>query len=135
MPAEPGMWLALADVTLVVHAAYVMFVVGGQLLILAGWMTGWGWTRGLAFRLLHLLAIGFVVLEAWFGATCPLTRLENILRAHAGRTRHEMSFIGYWLDRLIFYAAPDWIFILIYTVFAGLVILTWVVYPPRRGLG
>ncbi len=133
MAAESGMWLALADATLVIHAAYVLFVLGGQLLILSGWVLGWRWTCRPVFRLLHLLAIAFVVLEAWFGVTCPLTRLENILRARADSATYDRSFLSYWLDRLIFYAAPDWIFTLIYTVFAALVILTWVAYPPRRG--
>jgi hypothetical protein len=35
---------------------------------------------------------------------------------------------------LIFYTAPGWVFTLIYTVFAGLVALTWFAYPPRRKL-
>ena len=73
MMSNHGMWLALADLTLVLHAAYVLFVIGGQLLILLGWGLEWMWTRRFLFRLLHLLAIGFVMLEAWLGVTCPLT--------------------------------------------------------------
>jgi Protein of Unknown function (DUF2784) len=132
MPADSGIWLMLADLVLIVHAAYVSFVVGGQLLILSGWILGWTWTRRLTFRLLHLLAMGFVMLEAWLGVTCPLTRLENVLRERARVAGYGRSFIGYWFDRLIFYSAPDWIFTVIYTGFAALVILTWVAYPPRR---
>ncbi len=77
MPPDYVTWRVLADLILVLHAAYVLFVLGGQMMILSGWMLGWTWTRGYMFRLLHLLAIGFVVLEAWWGVTCPLTRLEN----------------------------------------------------------
>jgi len=134
MPADSGVWLALADAILVVHAAYVAFVLGGQILILFGWMLGWNWTRHLAFRLAHLIAIGFVMIEAWLGATCPLTSLENILRRRAHAGGYDRSFIGFWLDRLIFYSAPDWVFIIIYTGFTALVILTWLAYPPRRHL-
>ena len=86
------------------------------------------------FRLLHLLAIGFVVLEAWWGVTCPLTRLKNFLRARAGGSGYSRTFISHRLERLFFYNAPGWLFTLIYTVFAALVILTWMVYPPRRKL-
>lgn len=131
---ETGFWTALADLALVVHAAYVLFVVGGQILIVAGWALGWWWTRHLVFRLLHLAAIGFVTLEAWFGVACPLTVFENALRARAGVAAYERSFVSHWLERLIFYAAPDWIFTVIYTVFAALVVLTWLAYPPRRKL-
>jgi len=132
--ADHGIWLALADLTLVLHATYVLFVVGGQLLILLGWVLNWMWTRRFLFRLLHLVAIGFVMLEAWFGVTCPLTLLESKMRERAGSAVYHSSFIRYWLDRLIFYVAPEWIFTLIYTVFALLVILTWVFYPPRRNV-
>ncbi len=84
------------------------------------------------FRLLHLVAMGFVMLEAWFGVTCPLTVVENVLRAKAGAAAYDRSFISHWLERLVFYTAPEWVFTLIYTVFAMLVIVTWLAYPPRR---
>jgi len=116
---------------------FVLFVVGGQLLILAGWLGGWGWTRRVLFRALHLGSIGFVVLEAWFGVPCPLTILENKLRIRAGEAAaYQASFIGYWVGRLLYYDAPPWLFTTIYTAFSLLVVLTFVFYPPgppRRG--
>jgi hypothetical protein len=135
MAVEMILWKALADLVLVVHIAYVIFVVGGQALIVLGWVRGWEWTCSLVFRLLHLVAIGLVMLEAWMGIRCPLTVLENYLRLRSGAAVYEISFIGHWLRWVIFYAAPDWIFALIYTVFMALVILTWLTYPPRRKLG
>jgi hypothetical protein len=135
MVADVTLWQILADLVLVTHAAYVLFVVGGQALIVIGWIRGWEWTRGRVFRLLHLVAIGLVMLEAWLGIHCPLTILENFLRLQAGAAAYENNFIGYWLRSLIFYAAPEWIFALVYTVFTALVILTWLAYPPRRKLG
>ena len=129
---EAGTWLVLADLVLAIHGAYVLFVVGGQFLIIGGWVLGWMWTRHMVFRLMHLGAIGFVMLEAWIGLACPLTALENSLRVRAGARLYEKSFIGHWLERLIFYSAPEWVFTFIYTVFAVLVILTWLAYPPRR---
>jgi hypothetical protein len=124
---------ALADSVLVLHAVFVLFVVGGQLLILAGWLGGWEWTRRLIFRLLHLGSIGFVVLEAWFNVPCPLTILENDLRLRAGEAAaYQVSFIGYWVGRLLYYNAPPWVFTTAYTAFSVLVILTFVKYPPRR---
>lgn len=127
-------WEGLADFVLVAHAAYVLFVVGGQALIVIGWIRGWEWTRCTVFRLLHLVAIGLVMLEAWLGINCPLTVLENFLRLQTGAATYENSFIGHWLRWVIFYAAPEWIFALIYTVFTALVVLTWLAYPPRRKL-
>jgi len=132
--ADMTLWRWLADLVLVTHAAYVLFVVGGQALIVIGWMRGWEWTLCRVFRLLRLVAIGLVMLEAWLGINCPLTILENFLRLQAGAAAYENNFIGHWLRSLIFYAAPEWIFTLIYTAFTALVILTWLAYPPRRKL-
>ena len=125
-----------ADLTLIAHAAFIVFVLAGQGLILAGWMLGWRWPRNPTFRLAHVGAISVVVLESWFGVVCPLTWLEFRLRAAAGSPVAAESFVGYWLQRLIFYDAPPWTFTLVYTAFAALVAVTLVYYPPnRRGSG
>ncbi|MFP5344217.1 MAG: DUF2784 domain-containing protein [Gammaproteobacteria bacterium] len=129
---DAGLYSLLADGVLILHASYVLFVIGGQALIVAGWIRRWTWTRNRWFRWLHLGAIGFVVAEAWMGVRCPLTVLENALRGLAGDTRYEMSFIGYWLNHLLFYDAPEWAFTTIYTLFGLLVLVTLALYPPRR---
>ena len=121
----------LADLVVFIHALFVLFVVAGQALILTGWIVGWRWTRNPVFRIAHLVAIGFVVAEAWFGVVCPLTTLEYELRNSAGQTAYEMSFIGYWLNRLMFYTAPEWVFTLVYTLFALVAVTTFVFYPPN----
>ena len=127
-----GVLTVAADLTLAAHAAFIVFVVAGQVLILAGWMLGWRWPRNPAFRLVHAGGIALVVLESWFGVVCPLTWLEFRLRAAAGSPVQADSFIGYWLQRLIFYDAPSWAFTLVYTGFAVVVAATLVFYPPRR---
>lgn len=132
MSPEMQIYRWLADGVLVLHALYVLFVVGGLLLILAGWWRSWRWTRDFWFRMLHLAAIGFVMLEAWFGVPCPLTVLESRLRVFAGAEGYATSFIGHWLNRLIFYEAPAWTFTALYTVFVALVIAVLLFYPPRR---
>ena len=124
-----------ADITVAIHAAFIVFIVAGQVFILLGWWKAWEAARNPIFRIAHLGAIGFVVLEAWFGVTCPLTLLENHLRTMAGEAGVGPSFIGYWLGRLIFYNAPGWIFTSLYTAFAGLVIVSLYGYPPRRSAG
>ena len=50
----------------------------------------------------------------------------------AGAEGYATSFIGYWLNRLIFYEAPVWAFTALYTVFVALVIVVLLFYPPRR---
>jgi polyferredoxin len=121
----------LADATVLIHALFVLFVAGGQLLILVGWVSGWAWTRNLVFRIAHLAAIGFVVLETWLGIVCPLSILENNFRGLAGAAKYEMSFIGYWLNRLLFFSFPAWVFTLIYSIFFLWVVVTFFAYPPK----
>lgn len=123
----------LADITVIIHAAFVLFVILGQLIILIGWLRQWRWTRNWLFRGWHLAAIGYVVVEAWLGITCPLTSLEDFLRSRAGETTYGTSFIGYWLHYWLFYTAPEWLFVLIYSIFGLLVVLTFAGYPPRSG--
>ncbi len=123
----------LADLIALVHLSYVLFVVLGQVLILAGWAAQWRWTRSMVFRYAHLGAIGFVVFEAWSGITCPLTLWENAFRVRAGLDPHELGFLATWVHRILFFDAPLWVFTLIYTLFFALVLLSLIAYPPRRG--
>ena len=130
MNTQAYVWLA--DSTVALHASFVLFVVGGQLLILLGWLSHWRWTRNFIFRVTHLAAILFVMLEAWLGVNCPLTVLENRLRGLAGLAGYELSFIGYWLNRMLFYTAPEWVFTSLYSGFGLLVVLTFLAYPPQK---
>ena len=130
-----GALTVVADLTLIAHAAFIVFVVAGQGLILAGWMLSWRWPRNPTFRVVHAGAIALVVLESWLGVICPLTWLEFRLRAIAGSPVQADSFVGYWLQRLIFHDAPTWLFTLVYTAFGAVVAATLVFYPPKRRTG
>lgn len=125
------MFRLAADAVLLVHALFVGFVVFGLVLVLIGGVFSWSWVRNFWFRAAHLAAIGIVVLQAWGGIVCPLTTLEATLRAHAGDITYTGSFVAYWLDRLLYYQAPAWVFILAYTLFAGAVIASWFWVRPR----
>lgn len=122
----------LADVSVVAHLGYVLFVIVGLAVILVGAARGWGWIRNVWFRLVHFLAIGLVAAEAILGVPCPLTTLENSLREKAGETVYPGSFIGYWAHELLFYDLPNWVFTVVYCLFALVVLLTLVLVPPRR---
>ena len=131
MNLSPSLFSFLADLTVLLHTTFVLFIVGGQILILIGWSQAWHWTTKAKFRFLHLIAIGYVVLETLLGITCPLTTLEYYLRHLANETTHNMSFIGYWIHYFLFYNAPDWLFTMIYSTFGILVLLTFILYPPH----
>jgi hypothetical protein len=137
MLTDDRLYLWAADAVLVLHVAIVAFVVGGLLLIVIGNWRGWRWVNRVWFRAAHLGAIVVVAAEAWFGVVCPLTTFEMALRARAGATGYAGGFIEHWLQRLLYYDLPNWVFLVGYTVFALLVLAAWWRYPPvlrrRRG--
>jgi hypothetical protein len=120
----------LADVVVALHFAYVGFVVVGQLLILLGLALRWGWVRNPWFRVVHLLAIVIVGLEALCGIDCTLTVWEARLRHLAGQDISQGSFLGRLLHRTIFYNCEPRILDAGHIGFALLVIATFLAAPP-----
>lgn len=129
--SSESLLLFLADATLVLHVAFVLFVVLGLLAVYVGYFLKWQWVRNRAFRILHLIAIGIVVAQSWIGVICPLTVLEMALREQAGAETYSGSFIQYWLQNLLYYDAPEWVFMILYTCFGSLVLASWFVVRPR----
>lgn len=124
------MYQLLADAVLILHAAVVAFVVGGLVFVVIGNLRNWRWVNALWFRLAHLGAIALVVAEAWLGVACPLTTLEMWLRVKAGVPAYGGSFIEHWLQRVLYYEAPSWVFALGYSLFGLLVLAAWWYFPP-----
>ncbi len=118
----------VADALLVVHFLIAAFVVGGLLGVWLGAALGWRWIRNRWFRYLHLGAIVFVAFEALAGIACPLTVWEDLLR---GGVRPE-SFVARWVQRLLYYRAPEWVFTTAYVAWSLATLLTLWLVPPRR---
>jgi hypothetical protein len=111
----------LADFILIVHFAFVLFVVGGLALIWIGAACEWRCVRNFWFRIAHLAAVVFVAGESVAGIWCPLTIWEDALRgAHA-----EKSFVARWVHSILFYDFPEWVFTAAYIAFALVVAATW----------
>jgi hypothetical protein len=121
----------LADLIVVVHLAYVAFVVVGQAAILVGVLAGWRFARNFWFRLFHLLAIGIVAMEAASSVMCPLTLWEQDLRKLAGQEVSDASFVGRLVHDVFIFPVPADAFDLCYFAFGSVVLLTLVLLPPR----
>ncbi|MBW7472674.1 DUF2784 domain-containing protein [Marinobacter sp. M216] len=126
-----SVYVVLADSLLVLHVVFVAFVVLGLLAIYLGHFLNWEWVRNIWFRVSHLIAIAVVVLQSWVGVICPLTTWEMALRNKAGDAVYEGSFIQHWLHAILYYSAPEWVFILSYSLFGGLVLISWFLIRPR----
>lgn len=77
----------LADLVVVVHLGFVVFVVVGGLLVLR-----WGWVAWL-----HLPSALWGALIEFFGWMCPLTPLEQWLRRRAGEAGYEGGFVEHYI--------------------------------------
>ena len=84
-----------ADLVLIVHLGFVLFVVLGGLLV---WR--WRWLIGI-----HLAAVFWGALIEFAGFVCPLTRLEGHLRELGGEVRYEGDFIGHYITELLYPSA------------------------------
>ena len=126
-----SLYLLAADALLVLHVLVVVFIVAGLVLVCAGGFLGWSWVRNPWFRILHLIAIGVVVVQAWAGELCPLTEWEQALRLRAGDVAYTGSFIAHWLGELLYWEAPMWVFALCYSLFGALVLAAWYLVRPR----
>jgi Protein of Unknown function (DUF2784) len=83
-----------ADLVLVVHFAFVLFVALGGLLVLKWPRAAW----------IHLPAAAWGIAIEFAGGICPLTPLENRLRAIAGESTYRGDFIARYLVAFIY---PD----------------------------
>ncbi len=124
-------YLVAADAILFIHALFVGFVILGLVMVFAGKLFSWSWVHNRRFRIAHLAAIGIVVLQSWFSVICPLTLWEMELRDKAGDITYPGSFVAHWLETLLYYRAPEWVFILLYTLFGALVVGSWFWVRPR----
>ncbi len=84
----------LADLTLIVHFAFIAFIALGGLL-------SWRWPR---LVWLHVPAVAWGVAIITIGFTCPLTPLEKHFRWLAGEGGYEGGFVDRYLEDVIY---PD----------------------------
>jgi Protein of Unknown function (DUF2784) len=82
----------LADATVVLHFAFIAFVVLGSVLVRR--RRAWAW--------LHVPAVVWVAYLEFTGTVCPLTPLENALRARAGDAGYAGGFVEHYLVPIIY---------------------------------
>lgn len=92
MTHSPMIYRLSADLVLIVHLAFVLFVVLGGLLVLR-------WTR---LMWLHLPALLWGAVVEFSGLLCPLTTLEWHLRELGAEGGYEGDFIGHYVTALLY---------------------------------
>lgn len=86
------LYRVLADLVLILHFAFIVFVLAGGLLALR-----WRWAPAA-----HLPAAFWGAAIAAAGQTCPLTPLENALRRAAGAEGYPGGFVEHYLVAVIY---------------------------------
>ncbi len=86
------MWRALADGVVVLHLAFVAFVIFGGFLV-------WRWPRAI---FAHIPALTWGVWVEISGQICPLTYLENHLRHLAGEAGYHGGFMHHYLLPILY---------------------------------
>jgi hypothetical protein len=84
----------LADFVLVIHLAYVVFVVLGGVWVLKWWKAAW----------LHVPAVLWAAIVEYAGWICPLTPIENWFLMKAGEPGYQGDFLGRCLGPVLY---PD----------------------------
>lgn len=85
----------LADATVALHAAFVIFVIGGGLLVARWPRVAW----------LHLPAAAWGAWVELAGWICPLTPLENWLRERGGGAAYTSGFIEHYVLPILYPAS------------------------------
>lgn len=124
---DAGIW---ANLILYIHFLYVVAVILPVFLIPIGARFNWRWVWSWKLRAIHVGMMGFVLVEVLVGLVCPLTWLENYFLDAAGKSGYQNSFIAYWVERIMYWNAPQWVFILAYLLFFVLILFLWKKYRP-----
>jgi hypothetical protein len=86
------MYPLLANLVLIVHLAFVIFVLCGGLLVLRWRRVAW----------LHLPAVAWGAVVEFTGWICPLTPLENWLRTQGDEATYAGDFIVRYLQAILY---------------------------------
>ncbi len=113
-------WSLAADLVVLIHLLWIAFLVFGAI---PG--ARWAWVKWT-----HLAALAFSVLLQVFGWICPITHLEVWLRRAGGAQPYEGSFIGHYLERIVYAPLPPYAVLL--GTLAVIAVTLWVYFGRRR---
>ena len=115
----------LADFIVVVHAAFLVFVVFGGFLVLC--RRQWAW--------LHIPAVVWSAFVELAGSICPLTHLENYFRARGGEKPYGSDFIEHYVMPVLYpeiLTRRHQIILGVSAITINLAVYTWLHYRQHR---
>lgn len=123
--------ITLADLVLFAHLAVILFNVFGLIAIPLGAWRGWPFVRVFWWRALHVGLLGTVAIQALLARVCFLTIWQSDLLRQAGTAVSAEPLIQRWVNRLIFWPLPLWVFAAMYVAVLALAVFLWWMVPPK----
>jgi Protein of Unknown function (DUF2784) len=124
---------ALANIVVIAHLAYFVFVAGGFVGIVMGAARRERWILNPWFRIVHFLAVLLVLWEDVWGMNCPLNTLEGTLRSPApsAQAAEASSGLGYLLDLLLHHTISERMLDVMYWTMGLVSLLLLFLVPPQ----
>jgi hypothetical protein len=122
----------LATAVLVFHLFVVAFNLFGMVVIPLGAWRGWAFVRVFWWRALHLAILALVALQAVLGQACFLTVWQGELLRRAGESAADAPFIARFVNSLLFWPLPLWVFAIAYVAVCAYALALWWLVPPAR---
>ena len=116
----------MAELVLALHVAIIAFNVFGLVAIPLGAWLGWSFVRVRWWRRLHLASLAVVAVQAVFGRACFLT----VLQADLEQGGSDSPLIMRWVNSVIYWPLPMWVFTAAYVVVFGYVLALYRWVPP-----
>ena len=119
------MYAFLADATVIVHAAFVVFAVFGGIAVV--YRVKWAW--------IHLPVALWAAMLEFMDWTCPLTPLENFFRGKGGTAPYDTDFIDHYVMPVLYPGAlthRHQVFLGLAVTVINLSVYTWAIFRRHR---
>lgn len=127
--------MLLAAAILAAHVAIILFNLFGLVAVPLGASCGWRFVHVAWWRVLHILLLAAVAGQAVFGRACILTLWQRDLAGAAfGVGADPTPLLVGWVDRLIYWPLPLWVFAVLYVLVFAYALALFLLVPPRRGM-
>ena len=120
--------MILSEIVLLLHFSIFLFMILSFILIPYGYFQKWEWVKNIYFRSIHLILMGIILIETILGFMCPLTILENFLRAD----KKIDNIFSKIIHQIMYWDFTNYQFIILYLLSLSYFIFLWFYFRPSQ---
>ena len=120
--------IIFSEIVLLLHFSIFLFMIFSFILIPFGYFQKWEWVKNIYFRSIHLILMGFILIETILGFMCPLTILENFLRAD----QKVDNIFTEIIHQIMYWDLTNYQFIILYFLSLSYIIFLWFYFRPNQ---